>query len=297
MEKQEKYRALLEQVAALKKKSEHVYIYGYGTVGRNIHRILKENDIHADGFVVTKRSPGNSYKETVLEASECLSGNTGFLVAMNERNAAEVLSYLEEHGIPQEKIVNASKLVIGDRRICGIDGRGGFEIVTTIGCSMNCRYCSQKQFLSAYYRDDQGRTRMADLSLVEKSLAYFPKSYDVSFGGMSEPFLNENFMDMLELVCRSGRRVFLYTTLVGLKKEWIPRLLKMPFSDVVVHVADAKGYANIPLTEEYFEVLEELVHGKKPDGTPFIRMCNAQTIPNKKVEEIVHSGGWKSSTR
>lgn len=132
----------------------------------------------------------------------------------------------------------------------------------------------------------RGGAKFLTLETFEESLHYFPDEYDVSFGGFSEPFLNPFFMDMLDAAFRYGKKVSLYTMLVGVKQTYISRLLEMPFSDVIIHVADSKGYAKIPITKEYLGILRVLVNSRKQDGSPFINMCNAQTTPHEEVLKI-----------
>lgn len=77
----------------------------------------------------------------------------------------------------------------------------------------------------------------------------------------------------------------LYTTLIGLTKKKLMKIISMPFKQVVLHVADKDGYANIPVTDEYLELLEIIINAKKKDGTPFVDNANCQSEPHPKVLE------------
>ena len=83
-----------------------------------------------------------------------------------------------------------------------------------------------------------------------------------------------------------GRKVDLFTTLVGLKLKDVNTLINLPLEWVNIHVADKKGYAAIPTTEEYFEILSLLVEAKKEDGISFINVISAQDEPDERVLEI-----------
>lgn len=119
-----------------------------------------------------------------------------------------------------------------------------------------------------------------------RCLEFFPKEYDISFGGMSEPFLNDNFVDMLKIACEYGRRISLYTTLVGAEEDALEKILELPLEFVVLHVADQCGYAHIPLTESYYKNVERIINARRGNGKPFVNMCNAQAEPDERIKKI-----------
>lgn len=113
-----------------------------------------------------------------------------------------------------------------------------------------------------------------------------PVNTNFQFAGFVEPFLNPHCYELIKMVCDLGKTVNLYTTLVGLDEKTLYKLIDLPISYVTLHVADEKGYATIPIDDKYYRMLEIAINSKKGDGTPFVDMCNAQTNPDKKVEEI-----------
>lgn len=279
------YESLFEKIKEQKKHTEKQFIYGYGSYGRNFYRILQRHDIAVDGFVVTGLPPKTTPDVFVRQAKDYFNQNVGFIVALNEKSASEVKNYLHQNGVQEENIIDAGQYIMGFGKKRGVSA-GSYEVVTTVGCPMNCRYCPQKAFLSAYYADNKNNTKEMSLQTFKTSLEYFPKNYDISFGGMSEPFLNQDFMTMLEIACSSGRLVSLYTTLVGLTLKQAEKVSKLNISNVVIHVADSKNYANINVNDEYLEVLKYLISAKKADGSPFVNMLNAQTTPHERVMQI-----------
>ena len=62
--------------------------------------------------------------------------------------------------------------------------------------------------------------------------------------------------------------------------------MDLPIDYVTLHVADAKGYAKISTTNEYYRLLEIAVNSKKRNGSMFIDMCNSQAEPDVRVAEI-----------
>lgn len=280
------YENLFSEINQLKQISEQVMIYGFGSYGRNLYNILKQHSISVDGFVVTvKSNSSETFEKPVYEASDLFGRSIGYILALNEKNLKEVEQYLNKNNVNKENIVNAGIYMeqFGHKR--GMHS-GSIEITTVIGCKVNCRFCPQDKLLNNYFKKNPARTSVMEMETVEKCLEFFPSNYDVSFGGMSEPFLNEKFLNMLQYVCMKKRRVSLYTTLVGVKMEEVDAILSLPVDFVVLHVADQSGYANIKKSKEYYTILEQFVCAKKADGSPFVNMCNAQTTPDKRVQEI-----------
>ena len=277
---------LLKKVKEVCSRTEKVYIYGFGSYGRNLFQILKKRDVLVDGFLVTKKPNEIDYYEIpVYEASEVIGKNVGYILALNEKNYNEVISYLKNNNVYEKNIINAGAYLeqFGHKR--GMRN-GSIEVTTIIGCKVNCKHCPQSVLLNRYYENDKNRTSIMSMQTFEKCLEFFPQEYDLSFGGMSEPFLNDRFMDMLRLACRKNRKIFLYTTLEGINSSNIEEILSLPLQFVVLHVADKYGYANIKKDESYYDCLEKFICAKKKDGTPFVNMCNAQAEPDERVKEI-----------
>ena len=107
----------------------------------------------------------------------------------------------------------------------------------------------------------------------------------IEWAGFVEPFLNNESIDMMQYAFEQGYEMTLYTTLIGLTKKKLMKIISMPFKQVVLHVADKDGYANIPVTDEYLELLEIIINAKKKDGTPFVDNANCQSEPHPKVLE------------
>ncbi len=279
--------ALLNEIIQLRSVFKKVYIYGYGSYGRNLFRIMNEHSIKVDGFVVTsKRGAIKQGNINVYSFDEVSAVDSGFILALNERNTLEVRKYLVKNGILEKQTVDAGRFLEKNGQKRGMSGNGSIEITTNIGCKVNCRFCPQKLFTRSYFKNDKDRTRIMSMDMFKTCLEYFPKDFDISFGGMSEPLLNPDSMEMFRLAVKSGRKVSLYTTLVGITEEDINELLKIDFEFVVLHCADKMGYASIPITETYYKCVERLIDGKKKNGSPFVNMCNAQTDPDEYIKEI-----------
>ena len=280
------YEKLFQEIEELRKVCDQIMIYGFGSYGRNLYKILKRKGIAVNGFVVTNKSDNMDNSEIyIYTAKDLFDTNTGYILALNEKNYKEAKQYLLNNHVSSEKIINAGSYIEQSGKKRGMNN-GSIEITTVIGCQANCKYCPQKQLLNSYYLKNKTRKSMMDLKTFGKALDFFPHHYDISFGGMSEPFLNPDFIEMLNLACEQNRNISLYTTLVGVKREQIDQILSLPISFVVVHVADRMRYANIDTNDEYYEILSRFINARRKDGTPFVNMCNAQTEPDGKVREI-----------
>lgn len=179
---------------------------------------------------------------------------------------------------------------------CGYDETPCLDITTKIGCSVNCKYCPQDVLLKEYYKSNSDRERYLRVDTLIKCMENMPDNAAYQFGGMSEPFLNPNCLELIQAICDRKHTVNLYTTLVGLDEETLYKVMELPIDFVTLHVADARGYAKIPATEEYYRLLEIAVNYKRKNGKPFVNMCNAQAEPDMRVHEICGGKFTISST-
>jgi radical SAM protein with 4Fe4S-binding SPASM domain len=277
---------LFQKIQRLIELNDHIFIYGFGSYGRNLYQILKKNNIFVDGFIVSKKSDEvDEYEIPVYEASEYIGENIGYILALNEKNKLEVMEYLKECSINKECIIDAGEYLeqFGKKRGVHV---GSIEVTTVIGCKINCKYCPQSLFTTRYFEGKKERPSLMSMKTFKRCLDFFPDEYDLSFGGMAEPFLNEQCVEMMKLACNRGKKVSLYTTLVGINPNQVDEILNLPLNFVVIHVADKYGYAHIERNDLYYEILNKFINAKKKDGMPFVNICNAQSNPDSRVVEI-----------
>lgn len=55
---------------------------------------------------------------------------------------------------------------------------------------------------------------------------------------------------------------------------------------VGLHVADEMQYAKIPISEEYYQLIESAIEQRKPNGKLLINACSAQAKPDKRIMQI-----------
>ena len=157
------------------------------------------------------------------------------------------------------------------------------EITSIIGCTMMCTYCPQTALIKSYKKVDPNRKIKMNFNDFKKYLKSVPKEVDIHFSGYVEPFQNEYCMDMIEYVVLKGHTTKISTTLEGVSKSNLDRLFEirekielnfhLPSNDLVENIGldkknSAKREANLPLREEYLEIIKYAVlkFGKKYSG-------------------------------
>lgn len=287
----------IDKVVYYQNLGYRVYIYGVGLWGRNVYHELKANGVEADGFVVTKIDSINTlFGLSVHEYLDLKDDKVVFVLGLNQHNTRDVYSFLKEQGLDERRIIYANEIMgINDIR-CGYDEIPCLDITTKIGCSINCKYCPQDVFLKAYYNSNPNRERYLQKDTLIRCIDNLPIETNFQFGGMVEPFLNPNCLELIKVVCEKKRTVNLYTTLIGLNERSLQELMELPIDYVTLHVADAKEYAKIPTTDEYYHLLDMAINSKKRNGKPFVDMCNAQTEPDARVADICKEKYIISST-
>lgn len=275
----------LNKITELKKDVHGVYIYGAGLYARNIYAVLKDEDIQINGFIVTHKEGNDElYGLPITEAGRVLNDNIGIIIGVNSLNKVGIVKKLKEYKFNMGHVISGTEFI--EKSNVRYDGQPTMQITTRIGCRVHCRYCPQDLLSKRYFQNDKKRESVMSVETFEKCLNKLPQNARVSFCGMAEPFLNPDCNKMIKMAHESGRIVELYTTLVGADKKIIEEIAKIPFGFVVLHVADKLGYAHIPLTSEYYELVEFAINYKRQDGLPFVNMCNAQAEPDEKVAQI-----------
>lgn len=277
----------VNDVINLKKITHSLYIYGTGMYGRNIYNVLSENGIHISGFIVSRKDSEKSlFGLEITEAENIIYDNIGIVLGLNRHNKNEVNDILIQSGFDMAHVIDGGSFIENGGIRAGYSNAATIEITTRIGCSVNCKFCPQELLLEHYFLNDKKRENVMSLEIFEKCLNKMPENCNVVFCGMAEPFLNPDCGDMIRMASASGRVVNLYTTLCGLTKDKWEKICDIPVDFVTLHVADKYNYAHIPLTKEYFEVLEAIINYTKADGKPYVNMCNAQAEPEERVAQI-----------
>ncbi len=282
MEYLEHFLSKIESVTA---KVPKLYIYGAGLYARNIYTVLRQNNISIDGFLVTQlEGQTELYGLPVLQADCVLHNEIGVIIGTNSLNRVAIADKLRQSGFDMAHVIYGTDYI--EKSGKRYDGSPTMQITTRIGCSVNCRFCPQSLLVQSYFAADKDRESVMSLETFARCLRKLPEDARVSFCGMAEPFLNPQCSEMIKMAHQSGRTVELYTTLVGADRKMIEEIAEIPFGYVTLHVADRHGYAHIPATEEYYELIAYVVNYRRRDGSPFVNMCNAQAEPDERVAQI-----------
>ncbi len=278
---QEKQRYL--DFAALN-KGKKIYIYGAGKQAAPVADFYREKGVTVAGFCVTDQSANQKVLRNlpVCQVDEIPyeDKDTAFVCGVRVQLNEEIKEILNRNGYTN--FLPASDLI----RYLGSYGYSFYtkpmmEITTRLGCSVNCRYCPQELFLREYMKAGNSE-KVLTCENFKICLDRLPADTLIEFAGFTEPFLNEQCMDMIAYAKQRGHKVNIFTTLVGLKPTQLDALLKMEFEEFVLHVPDKEGYAVIPMDESYMEMVERLAGAKKPDGSGFIDYACAQgTVPEE----------------
>lgn len=127
-----------------------------------------------------------------------------------------------------------------------------------IGCRVACIYCPQDKISRRYF----GADRMMKFDDFKTYIETVPRRVVMHFTGFAEPFLNPQCTDMIEYAARRGHPIYISTTLAGLTHENIHRLSKLAYEQFQIHLPSAGKLMNLPINDEYFALLSELMKAR-----------------------------------
>ena len=266
---------------------DYLYIYGTGLYGQSMYQTLSRYKIKVDGFVISNCKEDNIVCNLpVIGVHNIKSNNVGIVLGLNKFNTIEVLDLLKNQKFDMNKVVYRREFV---RNICNdfeFNENPMIEITTKIGCNVNCLYCPQKLLLEEYFKIDVKRKSIMELDDFIECLNKLPLNCDIVFCGMSEPLLNPQCIEMMQIACGTGRTVELFTTLEGAHISDVEKICNLPLNLVTLHIADKFGNANISISEEYYAMVEKLINVKKIDGTSLVNYCSSQGEADPRIQDI-----------
>lgn len=168
---------------------------------------------------------------------------------------------------------------------------GAMEITTKVGCPLNCRACPQKLFVGRYVggRGLNGAGQNSDTDILKESLEResesdwktvtnpgkrkmvmsledfkvcidkLPMDTQIDFSGFVEPQLNPAFVDMVKYVQSTGRKMTLFSTLVGMTKESYQEIREVPFVNMVLHIPDRDLNSHFVIDDNYLELVTMVI--------------------------------------
>lgn len=171
------------------------------------------------------------------------------------------------------------------------------EITTVASCTVRCAICPQ-DVLKAAYR--QGSSHRLDGVQFVHAMQGVPKHVRIHFSGLVEPWLNPECTSMLAWTLLQGRRVAIYTTLVGMiDPQFVAQMLSM-FSDLIdvvcIHEADGANMRPQDVNVDSFVALLDGVNVErmKMAGPSFEAIDRAGLVQIGKAP-LHHKGRIKCS--
>jgi len=134
--------------------------------------------------------------------------------------------------------------------------KGSLEITTAIGCKVNCDWCPQSNLINSYKSANKTMSFKDFKICIDK----VPKTVQIDFSGMCEPFQNENCIDMIEYAVERFEKVVLYTTFIGINEDILNRIYKIKhkLNPIMIHVADESNHSKINVDENYLKMVDTI---------------------------------------
>ena len=269
---------------------ETIYVYGAGKYAEILLNQIFKNFGQIKAVVVSDK--GNNADKImgipILSLDEIIEDNnhTGFILGVSNNYDKEIIKTLYIHGYTNILCMEDMKVLEGNIGWQTLAKMPKLEITPKIGCNIQCRYCPQQLLYKTYFKDNKSRRSIMDFEDYKKCINKTPKNTIITFSGFVEPFHHPKAIDMIQYAHASGRHIELYTTFVGVTETMLEQIKDIPFIQVVLHTPDCDGYANIPMTDEYFKVIDKVLDYKKANGKSFVDSANCQSKPAEAFLEI-----------
>lgn len=267
-------------------RGKELVIYGAGVYAGKLCRLLQANGLAVTCFCVSDPA-GNLDNVMGLPVKTLADWHEGelrrklFLIGIMRPVGEYVYHELRE--IPVLDVFAMPmhyEMMLDDDFV-----RPALEITPLAGCLINCKYCPQEAFLKRYF--SQSRQKEMLFSEFKRCIDKTPADLMVDFSGFVEPFLARDTVKMMQYCAELGRDMRLFTTLRGLTVEQFKEIEDIPFKMVVLHLPDVQGFAHIPVTEAYLELLEMVVAKTKADGDRFVDTANCQDAPDPRAAAVL----------
>lgn len=82
-----------------------------------------------------------------------------------------------------------------------------------------------------------------------------PADEQIDFSGFVEPQLNPDFVRMVKYTQSTGRKMTLFSTLVGMTKESYQEIREVPFLNMVLHIPDRDLNSKFVIDDNYLELV------------------------------------------
>lgn len=290
-------RALAELLRLLRlemalRPAGRLCLYGAGKYADILCGLLADHGVGVSAFVVSRLdgNPPTLRGLPVLALDDLGDPRSAlFLLALNYPDSDDVDRDLRRRGlrsfpVPAELLGHLVDLT-------GRYSHPTVEVTATLGCPVRCRYCPQDTLLRAYFAADPHRPAVMSVADFDAVLAKLPTDALLDFTGFVEPFQHPEAATLMRHAAArhpgGPYGLIVSTTLVGATPERLSAILGLPFRRFSLHLPDARGFARIPLTEDYFALLDTVLRATKADGSPFVDDASCQAEPHPRVAELL----------
>lgn len=261
---------------------KNIYLFGAGEEGKKMMGFLTKIGISITAVIVSdkKNNPENLLGIEVKELHTIQPDSKNlFIMGVSRVYEEQVAEILQKNGHSNVVGVSDTKwnLKVTSPKL---------EITAKIGCSIQCRFCPQKELLCSYFKEDKERAVYLSLENFKTAVDHMPENTVITFSGFCEPFLNPKAVEMIKYANQKGHRIELYTTFSKLTLGEFEQIKDIPFEEVVLHTPDKMNYADIPVTDEYKQILNMALEHRKVNGEPFIDSANCQSEPSDEFLEL-----------
>ena len=92
-----KFTKLIDDIHRIRQETDAIYIYGAGFYGKDVCRVLRNNDIDVAGFLVTKKADNADevLGLPVFEAKAFLQKKIGIVIGLSDTYIGQVRDNLE----------------------------------------------------------------------------------------------------------------------------------------------------------------------------------------------------------
>ena len=108
-----KFTKLIDDIHHIQQETDGIYIYGAGFYGKDVCRVLRNNDIDVQGFLVTRKA--DNAEEVlglpVYEADDLLQKNIGIVIGLSDTYSGQVRDDLAKQGFAMNHVVNGGRYI------------------------------------------------------------------------------------------------------------------------------------------------------------------------------------------
>lgn len=142
------------------------------------------------------------------------------------------------------------------------------DITVNAGCKVNCNYCPHTKTIPHLKGSHYNMT----FETFKDCLKTVPNVVQICFAGFSEPFLNDDCLDMILYAEKCGYPIIVYTTTVGLDTEKLKQIEHIKFVSFEVHMPTKSGGERIFINNTYKSILKQIY--ETINETHFTFICN-----------------------